>query len=187
MATQTKETKPAKKIPMQKCKYCGEALPSNQMFAHWNEKHPEKVQESRRRGGQNRAKAAKVAGGNAGGDGGGDGGGSGGNNAGKNEVQETPKIKLPKSTTSLVEAAMVEFIGQSIQIPNTPALIYGYFCAKKMGFEGSLGEFIQAVIDDFFESRGINYYKEALRWEEVGKIQSRQGETAVAAVAAEKV
>jgi len=174
MATKTKEPKPARKIPMQKCKFCGEVLPANKMFGHWNEKHPEQVMEIRRRGGQSRAKPptspANLPGANA------------GDNAGG----EKTHIKLPKSTTSLVEAAMVEFIGQSIQIPNTPALIYGYFCAKKMGFEGSLGEFIQEVIDDFFESRGINYYKEVMRWEEVGKIQSQQGAGAVEAVAAAK-
>lgn len=64
---------------------------------------------------------------------------------------------------------MLEFVGQSIQVPNTPALIYGYFCAKKMGFEGSVSEFIQEVIDDFFDARGINYYREVMQWQEAGK------------------
>ena len=67
-------------------------------------------------------------------------------------------------TDNPVQAAILEFVGERLQLPMTPALIYGYFCAKKMGFEGTVAEFLAEVIDDFFESREINYYAEVMKW-----------------------
>lgn len=73
------------------------------------------------------------------------------------------------STLNPVQAAIMEFVGEKLQLPMTPALIYGYFCAKRMGFEGNVGEFLTEVIDDFFQARDINYYAEVMKWEEIGK------------------
>ena len=73
---------------------------------------------------------------------------------GKVAAQES-KLKS-ESTMNPVQAAIMEFVGEKLQLPMTPALIYGYFCAKKMGFEGNVGEFLTEVIDDFFQARGIN-------------------------------
>lgn len=73
------------------------------------------------------------------------------------------------ATMNPVQAAIMEFVGEKLQLPMTPALIYGYFCAKKMGFEGNVGEFLTEVIDDFFQARGINFYQEVMAWEEIGR------------------
>lgn len=134
---------------MAKCKFCGEEVPQKEMFKHWNEKHPDEVREMRSKGGKIRMKgiASKEP---------------------TPKAEETVKHQI-KPVSSLVEAAMLEFVGRSIQVPNTPALIYGYFCAKKMGFEGTIAEFLNEVIDDFFEARGINYYREVMAWQETGK------------------
>ncbi len=58
----------------------------------------------------------------------------------------------------------MEFVGEKFQLPMTPALIYGYFCARKTGFNGDMAEFLQDVIDDFYHARGINYYQEVIQW-----------------------
>ena len=54
-------------------------------------------------------------------------------------------------------------------MPMTPALIYGYFCAEKMGFNGNVAKFRQEVPADFYQARGINYYEEVMKWEKLGK------------------
>jgi hypothetical protein len=85
--------------------------------------------------------------------------------AAKEEIEHRPT----GATMNPVQAAIMEFVGEKLQLPMTPALIYGYFCAKKMGFDGNVAEFITEVIDDFFQYRGINYYEEVMKWEEIGK------------------
>lgn len=125
-----------------KCDFCGiELAPKEKLKHHWDEHREEMLKISARR--KNKKKPAKGS--------------------------DQPTAKQKTDTPNLVEAAMLEFVGQTIQVPNTPALIYGYFCAKKMGFEGSIAEFLQEVIDDFYEARGINYYKEVMEWEIPGK------------------
>jgi hypothetical protein len=79
------------------------------------------------------------------------------------------------TTMDPVQAAIMEFIGEKLQLPMTPALIYGYFCAKKMGFEGNVAQFLVDVIDDFFEARGINYYEEVMKWGKIGEIITQEG------------
>lgn len=77
--------------------------------------------------------------------------------------------KTEATTINPVQAAILEFVGEKLQLPMTPALIYGYFCAKRMGFEGNVAEFLTEVIDDFFQARGINYYQEVTQWGVIGK------------------
>jgi len=126
------------------CKFCGDEVPQKELFKHFNEEHPDEMREMRSKGGK--AKAGKTK--------------------GDGDLQHKQKVK---TTSSLVEAAMLEFVGQTIVVPNTPALIYGYFCAKKYGFEGSVGEFLTEVIDDFYQARDMNYYEEVSGWQEIGK------------------
>jgi len=137
---------------MAKCKFCGEEVPQKELFKHFNEKHREEMAEVRR----NAARVKKE---------------------GKGSKEQTKKEPASKKVTSpsLIEAAMLEFVGQTIVVPNTPALIYGYFCAKKYGFEGSVGEFLTEVIDDFYQARGINYYQEVQEgWQGIGKEISQE-------------
>lgn len=139
------------------CKYCGESIPQLELFKHFNQEHPDEMRELRSKAGRSRKKK--------GGDIPEDPGGA---------AQERLKATV---TMNPVQAAIMEFVGEKIQVPMTPALIYGYFCAKKMGFGGNIAEFIQDVIDDFFKSRGINYYAEVMEWEESGRRTSPEGET----------
>lgn len=67
-----------------------------------------------------------------------------------------------------VHAALVQFVSQTFVVPNTPALTYGFLCARKFGFQGDMALFLQEVIDDFYASRHINYYTEVLQWDANG-------------------
>ena len=125
---------------MARCKFCGEDIPQKELFRHFNTQHPEEMKEARRKGGK-----SKVA------------------------AQEREGRVKADSTMNPVQAAIMEFVGEKLQMPMTPALIYGYFCAKRMGFDGNVAEFLQDVIDDFYQARGINYYEEVMKWEEIGK------------------
>lgn len=137
---------------MAKCKYCGEEIPQKELFQHFNKEHPEEMAEARKKGAKERWKGKKQQ---------------------TDSPQDTTKEKL--TAPSLVEAALLEFVGQTIVVPNTPALIYGYFCAKKYGFVGSVGEFLQEVIDDFFQARGVNYYEEVQAgWQGIGSTISQE-------------
>lgn len=99
------------------------------------------------------------------------------------QAREQARIKKESSRVTVhsavtmdpVQAAIMEFIGEKLQLPMTPALIYGYFCAKKMGFQGNVAQFLVDVIDDFFEARGINYYKEVMEWRKIGETISQEG------------
>jgi hypothetical protein len=119
---------------MAKCKFCGEDIPRDELFRHFNTEHPAEMKQARAR-----------------------------------KSKKEPEHKPTATTMNPVQAAIMEFVGEKLQMPMTPALIYGYFCAKKMGFNGNVAEFLQEVIDDFFQARGINYYEEVMRWEEIGK------------------
>ena len=84
-------------------------------------------------------------------------------------MPEPPKGKKKGAQTNIVfnpvQAAILQFVGQTMVVPNTPALIYGYFCARKYGFVGNVAEFLQEVIDGYFyEFKGINYYEEVQGW-----------------------
>ena len=92
-------------------------------------------------------------------------------------AKEGTEGRLTGITMNPVQAAIMEFVGEKLQMPMTPALIYGYFCAKKMGFDGNVAEFLQEVIDDFFQARSVNYYEEVMKWEEIGKRTTPEKET----------
>lgn len=94
----------------------------------------------------------------------------------KKGKETTAERKPPATTMNPVQAAIIEFVGEKLQLPMTPALIYGYFCAKRMGFDGNVAEFLTEVIDDFFQARGINYYEEVMKWQEIGKTTIPEGE-----------
>ena len=156
------------------CKFCLQEIPRGEFFRHLHQEHPDEMKELQRQGGLARQKKAK-----------------------KNQGTETMAAEPQKGSTgsknkttptpNLVEAALLQFVGQTIVVPNTPALVYGYFCAKKYGFEGSVGEFIQEVIDDFFQARDINYYEEVQQgWEGIGRriSQEEQEEEELAATRA---
>lgn len=126
---------------MAKCKFCDKQdIPKDQLFSHYWQEHREQMLEQRRRQGAP-VKHSK--------------------NQDKSKSQGKD-YKVGIVTVNPLEASTVKFVGQTLVVPKTPALIYGYFCAKKMGFEGSVAEFIQDVIDDFYEARGIDYYKEVM-------------------------
>ena len=124
---------------MAKCKFCGMDVPQLELFKHFNTQHPEEMKEARRKGGKGKGVAAKE------------------------------RVLKSDVTLNPVQAAIMEFVGEKLQLPMTPALIYGYFCAKKMGFDGNVAEFLQEVIDDFFQARGLNYYEEVMTWSQTGK------------------
>jgi len=129
---------------MATCKFCGEEVPQKELFRHFNTRHPEEMKEVRRKAGKSKVAAAA-------------------------ETAKKEKVLKSDSTMNPIQAAIMEFVGEKLQLPMTPALIYGYFCAKRMGFEGNVAEFLQEVIDDFYQARGINYYEEVMKWEEIGK------------------
>lgn len=131
---------------MAKCKFCGQNIPRDQLFKHLNTGHPEEMKKARE---ESRKKKA-----------------------GQKEREEA---KIEAITMDPVQAAIMEFIGERLQLPMTPALIYGYFCAKKMGFEGNVAQFLVDVIDDFFAARGINYYQEVMQWRKTGEIITQEG------------
>jgi hypothetical protein len=126
------------------CKFCKQDIPRDQLFNHLNTEHNEEMKEARKR-----KRALK------------------GEKGGKKEVKVLQKSEA--ITMDPVQAAIMEFIGERLQLPMTPALIYGYFCAKRMGFKGNVAQFLVDVIDDFFEARGINYYKEVMEWGKIGE------------------
>ncbi|MFH1764176.1 MAG: hypothetical protein ABIF09_08295, partial [Gemmatimonadota bacterium] len=86
----------------------------------------------------------------------------------KKDGRQPPPVDTRKSQPlTPVHAALVEFVSQTFVVPNTPALTYGFLCARKFGFQGDMALFLQEVIDDFYSSRGINYYGEVLEWEDL--------------------
>lgn len=131
---------------MARCNFCGEDVPQKELFRHLNTQHPEEMKEVRRKAGKSKGGAAPEG----------------------TKKEREGGIKAA-STMNPVQAAIMEFTGEKLQLPMTPALIYGYFCAKKMGFDGNVGEFLTEVIDDFFQARQINYYAEVMKWEQTGK------------------
>ena len=130
---------------MVRCKLCGKTVPNEEFFPHLHTEHPEEMQEIRCQ--PKRRKPPKTP-------------------TAMPEKPDTSALEdklQTKATLNPVQAAIMEFVGEKLQTPMTPALIYGYFCAKKMGFEGNVGEFLQDVIDDFYQARGINYYEEVMK------------------------
>jgi hypothetical protein len=79
-------------------------------------------------------------------------------------------------TLSPVNAALVQFATQTMVVPNTPSLLYGFLCAKKLGFKGYLALFFQEMIDDFYERRGINYFEEVMGWSRIGEMLEQPAE-----------
>ena len=129
---------------MAKCKLCGMDVPQLEMLKHYNTQHPKETQEARRKGSKGKDK--------------------------KDDRGDDRGDKMKADITmNPVQAAIMEFVGEKLQMPMTPALIYGYFCAEKMGFNGNVAEFLQEVIDDFYQARGVNYYEEVMKWEKTGK------------------
>lgn len=78
--------------------------------------------------------------------------------------QKTKKGKdpiggVPRYVDNSTSAAMLKLVSQTMVIPNNPAIIYGYLYAQKhMGCDGDLGEFLAAVINDFYNFRELNFY-----------------------------
>jgi len=64
------------------------------------------------------------------------------------------------------QAMLLEFAAQRMVVPMPPSLIYGYHCFLKYGYTGEMADFLRVMIDDYFESRGINYYEEVLGWDQ---------------------
>jgi len=50
-------------------------------------------------------------------------------------------------------------------------------CAKKHGFEEDIAMSLMEVIDDFYSSRGINFYGEVMGWEGIGEAIRRLPES----------
>ena len=126
---------------MAKCGFCGQDFPQKEILKHqWKAHREQKLRQSQQAG-------------------------KGGRGGAKTD-DGARESKKPQPLTP-VHAALVQFVSQTFIVPNTPALTYGFLCAKKFGFQGDMALFLQEVIDDFYSSRGINYYGEVLEWEDL--------------------
>ena len=135
---------------MATCGFCGVEQPTKDLFGHQWKAHREQMLE-KRSGSRHKGKKE-----------------------GTREVAASGGEKR-SHTLSPVHAALVEFVAQSIVVPNTPALTYGYLCARKFGFQGDIALFIQEMVDDFYTRRGMNYYQEVMGWTEIGSVLKEPG------------
>ena len=145
---------------MARCSICGEEIPASAVFQHRRERHPAEAQASTQKGLEKiqQVRAAAQA-------------GAGGVPLPSKDGKQPPAPAREARRThplSPVNAALVEFVNQTFVIPNNPALVYGFLCAKKLGFEGDMGMFLMEVIDDFYDRRHMNYYEEVAGWDGIG-------------------
>src|SRR3990170_8565207 len=136
---------------MARCGFCGVEVDHKDLWKHQWDNHPEEMKARSEKGRLSPRRAGK-----------GDGKGDKGGPARPLEPKRAAQPLTP------VHAALVQFVSQTFVVPNTPALTYGFLCAKKFGFQGDMAPFLQEVIDDFYASRHINYYGEVLQWNGIG-------------------
>ena len=136
---------------MAKCGMCGEEVPQKELFRHQWDKHREQMREVSGQHHRQKGQPGQPGDGQA------------------RDGQRPPREAARKpAALSPINAALVEFVNQTFVIPNNPALVYGFLCAKKLGFEGDMGMFLMEVIDDFYDRRHMNYYQEVAGWDGIG-------------------
>ena len=65
-----------------------------------------------------------------------------------------------KETPNVSEASYIELVAMKHTIPLTPDIYIGYMCALKRGFSNDLTAWLSIASRNFWESRGVNPYKE---------------------------
>ena len=127
---------------MAKCEFCDWQGAAKERLKHQWDKHTVQMEDRRRKGTQHSAIRKK-----------------------ESKPPTETKAKLPTTTLNPIQAVLLKFVSQSVIVPMTPKLIFGFMCAQKYnGGELTFGDFLDGLVDDVFAVRGINYMQEVMEW-----------------------